>query len=184
MRPLGGAAERLPGNQLRQSAVKENMRRSILVARLVATLVLAGCGDVNGPTDAEARPSGSITVLGGLVVTITLASTTVETGAELANTMTYENPTAAEIAVHDCRLWVGASAIAATGDPAPDLWLQPVVDCGGTMVVEPGGAWTGPGPTFLARTKYGQPLKPGTYEAVYQLEDQMLRLPVIVTSRS
>jgi hypothetical protein len=169
------------------------VHRSFVVA-VIASVALVGCGTgepANGsmsrgtaspssPSHTDTDPSASFEVFGGLTVSVELESAEVVSGSELMTTMSYENHSATEVTTIDCELSEGASAVVERDDTEPDLWLRPLVDCDGDYAIVPGDGGDGVGPTLLARTKDGQLLRPGPYDFAFELDGQMMRIPIVV----
>jgi hypothetical protein len=72
------------------------------------------------------------------------------------------------------------------GDPDAELWLQPVVDCGGPFKMRDGFLERSSGPTFPARTQQGESLEAGSYIASLAIEgySDRLEVPIEVADRS
>ncbi|HEV3471915.1 MAG TPA: hypothetical protein VG408_01740 [Actinomycetota bacterium] len=83
----------------------------------------------------------------------------------------------------ECVIGSGRYALVPVDDPDAELWLEPVVDCGQAFRMPDGFIDRSGGPTFPARTKYGDPLPPGDYLATLKIEgySKPLQEPVEVT---
>jgi hypothetical protein len=133
-------------------------------------------------TPASAAPAGS-QLFDPLDITLIFETSEVPSGGELASTMTIANHSGHEIVDPDCRRGSAAYGVVPADDPNAELSLRSTADCGGPFAMPDGFEATYAGPTFLATTSTGEPLPPGDYLAVYDLEDRSepLRYPITVT---
>jgi hypothetical protein len=128
-------------------------------------------------------PGGELSfALDGLDVRLDLGDS-VASGGELRSQLIVENPSGHDIVERGCQLGTGRYALVPVDDPDAELWIQPEVDCGGDWVIPDGFADTYDGPTFPATTRFGDPLPPGDYLAVVEIDGLRERLsyPVRVT---
>lgn len=70
----------------------------------------------------------------------------------------------------------GRYALVPADDPDAELWLRPLTDCGGPHSMPPGFREESDGREFPAHTKSGEPLAPGEYLAVLEIEGLSQRL--------
>jgi hypothetical protein len=119
-------------------------------------------------------------VLGGLSVKL-LVPSSIETGGEVSTTMHVENRSGSPVTDPGCRLSNTRHALISVDQPDAKLWIVTTTDCGGPFTYEPGVIDDFGGPTFPAATKYGDPLPPGDYLAVWEVDGQRLQYPVEVT---
>lgn len=116
----------------------------------------------------------------GLRFSIELESDTVRAGAELEGTVVIENRTGEEVVDPSCWLYASSSAIVPPDDPGAELWGQVVVDCAGPNRIEPGETVRDT-ISFVAATKFGDPLPPGDYVAAVEYRGLSRRLEAAVT---
>lgn len=111
-----------------------------------------------------------------------LASDHVPSGETLASQLVVENPSDQAVVDADCSIGGGRYAIVPADDPEADVWVQVTVDCGGPYRMRPGFREESSGPDFPALTRYGDPLPPGEYLAVLEIQglSQRLEYPVTV----
>lgn len=117
-----------------------------------------------------------------LDLALRLDSSTVASGAEIAGELIVVNRSGDEVVDPGCWLAASRSALVPADDPGAELWRQVVVDCGGPNTIHPGDRQTDV-LTFVAATKYGDPLPPGDYVAAveYRGLSRRLEVPVEVT---
>lgn len=116
------------------------------------------------------------------MISVELASVHVTSGETLASSLVVENPSAKTVIDPDCSIGGGRYALVPVDDPDAEVWVQVTVDCGGPNRMEPGYREESSGPDFPAHTKYGDPLPPGEYLAVLEVQglSQRLEYPVTV----
>jgi hypothetical protein len=117
-----------------------------------------------------------------LAISVVLRSDQVPSGETLESRLIVENPSDTTVIDPDCSIGGGRYAIVPVDDPDADVWVQIVVDCGGPYSMKPGYREESSGPDFPAHTKYGDPLPPGEYLAVLEIQglSQRLEYPVTV----
>lgn len=171
--------------------------QTLSVVVVLAVLLLASCSD-GGEDVVAGEPSGSTeapatsttdstiktsvrqpetTIFDGLTIWLTVPPT-VRSGETLDVTLHAENRTESPVTDPGCQLVGTGSALIPDDEPDAELWLVSVVDCGGPYVYEPGMVDESTGPTFIAATKYGDPLPPGDYLAAWEVDGQRLEYPV------
>ena len=142
------------------------MRLIVIAVLVVAT---AACGDGEEPL----RPSNDatsevhqVTTESGLTLQLELSATSVVAGAPLSGTLHIDNDTDSAIIDPQCDLVRSRHALIRSGDTEPSggLWNAADHDCGG-ITYEPGEKGSLP-LTFGTNAADGEPLRPGTYEAV------------------
>ncbi len=135
---------------------------------VLGLVLFTACGG-GGATDAASEPPTTTTVFfDGLSLELTFRAGEVESGTELHSTLRIENRSGHDIMVPDCNVAGARYALVPVDEPDAELWLQPVIDCGGPFVYEDGYGEEFDGPTFPAATKFGEPLPPGEYFAVLE----------------
>ncbi len=120
-------------------------------------------------------------VFGGLSVELVVPSA-VESGAEVPTRLRVANRSDGPLTDPGCALSSGRYALIPVDDVSAELWVQPVVDCGGPYTYEVGAAEEYDGPGFIAASKLGEPLPPGRYLAAWEVNDQRLEYPITVTA--
>ena len=139
---------------------------------LCLMLILPAC---QGPADPRpvTRTDGRFDEL---TITLRLEAPSVSSGGEVASTLSVRNDSGKTIVDPTCLIPSGRYALVPEDDPEAELWLQPVVDCGGDFKMPDGffDRYTGPG--FPARTMHGDPLPPGEYLASLEIEGYSQRL--------
>jgi hypothetical protein len=158
-------------------------------ALLAATLLLGGCATpasapsatVEGLAAPSAEPQPAKR-FDDLDIALELDSTTVAAGAELEGEVVVENRSGHKVVDPGCWLAASGSAVVPPDDPEAELWLQVVVDCAGPNTIHPGDEQRD-AITFIAATKYGDPLPPGDYVAAveYRGLSRRLEVPIEVT---
>ena len=158
-------------------------------AFVAAAILLGGCASPASAPSATQEPLEIASAepqspkrFDDLTVTLELESTTVETGARFEGEVLFENRSGRDVVDPGCWLSASSAGVVPPGDPDAELWLQVVLDCGG-----PGTIYAGDEQrdvvTFVAATKYGDPLPPGDYVAAveYRGLSRRLEVPVVVT---
>lgn len=159
------------------------MRLIVIAALVVAT---AACGDGEGPLRSDEATSEvhQVTTEGGLTVQLELSTTSVVAGALLSATLHIDNDTDSAIVDPECDLIRSRHALIRPGDTEPSggLWNAADHDCGG-ITYESGEDRSLP-LLFGTNASDGEPLGPGTYEAVVDVPGttQDLAASVEVTS--
>lgn len=162
------------------------------VLRMVTVLgltVLAACGsDEPGSAPAGSSPAplaeaaddddddDEVGDLDGLAVQLEFEEATVASGGELLSRLVVENGSADVVVDRGCRLGTGAYALIPANDPGAEAWVRPIADCGGNFVMAPGFVNRYDGPRFEAVTRFGEPLPPGDYLAVLEIDGLSERL--------
>ena len=136
------------------------------------TTTEAAAGQADVPAEAE--------VFGGLSVSL-LVPPSIQTGGELDTTMHVENRSGSPVTDPGCQLSNTRHALIPVDQPDAELWTVTMTDCGGPFAYEPGVVDDFTGPTFQAAAKNGDPLPPGDYLAVWEVDGQRLEYPVEVT---
>jgi hypothetical protein len=80
-----------------------------------------------------------------------------------------------------CVISEGRYALVPADDLDAELWVRPMTDCSGPHAMPPGFRGESRGPDFPAHTKFGEPLPPGEYLAVLEIEGLSQRLSYPVT---
>lgn len=169
------------------------MKRAAVCA-LGALLILAGCG--GAPRDegsaipqatkvstASSGPKGD-QPFDRLTIELELESNHVESGGEIRSTLSVKNESERPVTDPGCLIYAFSFAMLPADDPGGDLWQQVIVDCEGPSTMGPGFSDKFQGPTFQARSKFGDPLPPEEYLATLALEKRSGRfsIPVTITS--
>lgn len=148
-------------------------------------LLLVACGGAQGSARDSSERAGGATArrFDALTLSLKLEKTSVPSGGEIESELVIQNRSGKRITDPGCLLGAGRYALVPVDDPAAELWLVPVVDCQGPFVMGDGFSESYSGPTFLAATKFGDPLPPGRYIASLEIEGRSDRLeqPVDVT---
>lgn len=154
-----------------------------------AAILLGGCAAPASAPSATVEPLELATPeprsekrFDDLTLTLELESPTVETGARFEGQVSVENRSGREVVDPGCWLAASSAGVVPPDDPDAELWLHVVVDCGGRHSIHPGDEQRDT-ITFVAATKYGDPLPPGDYVAAveYRGFSQRLEVPVVVT---
>lgn len=169
-------------------------RRTHVTSSLLAVAVLAlsvGCGQdatrvakgvnlAGGPTNPEStsRPPGRFDALS---ISIRLGSRQVSSGSTLRVRLVVVNGSRRTVVDPSCDIAEGRYALVPADEPDAELWVRPLTDCGGPHSMPPGFREESDGPDFPARTKFGEPLPPGEYLAVLEIEGLSQRLSYPVT---
>lgn len=160
--------------------------RSVLVGASLAMLT-AACAQAT-PEPLSARTGEGAVIerstpqrFDPLVITVVLRSDHVASGGVLRSLKIVENPSDTTVTDPSCDIGAGRYALVPVSEPDAELWVQPVVDCSGAYKMEPGFRGESSGPEFPAHTKYGDPLPPGEYLAVLEIEGLSERLEYPVT---
>ena len=157
-----------------------------LVALAVSLAMPIACGGEAEPTTSpttDVTQSAAPQRFDELDLRLELTSSEVASGGELATTLIVENRSGHELTDSGCQIGAGRYALIPVDERSAELWLVPEVDCSGPFVMADGFAERSDGPTFLARTKFGESLPPGDYIAALQIEGRSDRLeyPVQIT---
>jgi hypothetical protein len=169
-------------------ATTERRARGVLAAACVV-MVTASCGQPTpAPVSSAPRrgPESSTSTEPGrfdaLAISVVPAADHVRSGETLGSRLIVENPSDRTVVDPDCSIGGGRYAIVPVDDPEADVWVQVTVDCGGRYRMRPGYREVSSGPDFPAHTKYGDPLPPGEYLAVVEIQglSQRLEYPVTV----
>lgn len=169
-------------------ATTRRRARGALVVACVAMLT-ASCGQATREPVSSGTRGGSEQSIAtksqrfdALAISVVLASDHVQSGETLGSRLVVENPSDKTVIDTDCSIGGGRYAIVPVDDPDADVWVQVTVDCGGPYRMKPGHREESSGPDFPAHTKYGDPLPPGEYLAVLEIQglSQRLEYPVTV----
>lgn len=170
----------------------------VLAATVPALLSASGCSadeekPSRGIAESKAQPSvapqaeSSAAPTTGrfdpLSISLRLASTSVQQGKTLRSRAFIENNSTKVVVDPGCVIAEGRYALVPVDQPDAELWVRPMTDCLGPHRMPPGYREEYDGPTFFARTMYGDPLPPGDYLAVLDIRGLSHRLeyPVTVT---
>lgn len=154
-----------------------------------AAILLGGCAAPASAPSATVEPLEIVTPesrsekrFDDLTLTLELESTTVETGARFEGEVLVRNRSGHELVDPGCWLTASSAGVVPPDDPDAELWLHVVVDCEGPQTIYAGDEQRNT-ITFVAATKYGDPLPPGDYVAAveYRGFSQRLEVPVVVT---
>lgn len=159
-------------------------------ALVTVAILLGGCAAPASPPSATVEPLEIVPSaepqserrFDDLTLTLELESTTVESGSEFTGKVSAQNRSGHEVVDPGCWLAASSAGVVPPDDPDAELWLQVVVDCGGANTMYPGDEqWHEI--TFVAATKYGDPLPAGDYVAAveYRGLSRRLEAPVVVT---
>jgi len=154
---------------------------------LVGLAVSAACGSTSASSATPERDAEPISEpvpsdFDGLTIRLEFDQTTVASGEVLDSTLVVENPTTEVVTDTDCRLGAGGGhALVPADDPDAEAWQGGVADCGGHFDMPPGFADRWHGPDFIAANKFGDPLPPGEYLAVLDIDGRSTRLSYPVT---
>jgi hypothetical protein len=160
---------------------------------VISLLLLTACGAEarpapvsGGPTTATSSPPEKKATAGrfdGLTIHLELEASSVSSGREVGSSLTVRNGSGELVVDPKCLLGSGRYALVPIEEPGAELWLQPVVDCGARLKMPDGFTDRYSGPTFPARTQYGDPLPPGDYVATLEIEGypELLGQPIEVT---
>lgn len=162
-----------------------------MFTRVAAALLMMGaaCASpvVEPSASVEELPLPSDDPGGGrrfddLTMRLELESTTVESGAEFTGRLIVENRSGRNVVDPGCWLTASSAGVVPPDDPDAELWLQVVVDCAGPHTIRPGEDQEHV-LTFVAATKYGDPLPPGDYVVAveYRGLSRRIEVPVRVT---
>ena len=165
----------------------------MFIRLLVVSLLLTACGAEagpapvsTGPTTATSSPTEKEATSGrfdGLTIHLELEASSVPSGRQVGSSLTVRNDSGELIVDPRCLLNSGRYALVPIEEPDAELWLQPVMDCGVRLRMPDGFTDRYSGPTFPARTQYGDPLPPGEYVASLEIEGYPERLeqPIEIT---
>jgi hypothetical protein len=152
------------------------------VVMLTASCGQATPGPVSSGPGGGSEPSTSTSRrFDALAISVVLASDHVGSGETLGSRLIVENPSDETVVDADCSIGGGRYAIVPVDGPEADVWVQVTVDCGGPHRMKPGYREDSSGPDFPAHTKYGDPLPPGEYLAVLEIQGLSHRLEYPVT---
>lgn len=154
-----------------------------------ALLLAPACGGdapgASGPGVAVSQTeTGDPQRFDDLTIELRLESTEVEAGGQIESEVLIRNDSDRPVTDPGCLLYAPRFALVPEDDPDAELWGAIVVDCSGPATMHPGEDERASGPTFRAADKYGEPLPPGDYLAVMDLERrrQDIVVPVTVTA--
>jgi len=119
-----------------------------------------------------------------LKLDLILESDEVASGGKIGSQLSVRNDSARQTIVDPaCHLSAWTFGLVPAGQPDAGVWQQIVTDCEGSFEMEPGFSRTGTTFDFFARTRTGEPLQPGEYYAVVEIQGRSERLvePVTVT---
>ena len=157
----------------------------IVIASLALTIGVACGGVSSGPSSGRSEPGAAASptpsdtgpqAFDGLTITLHLSSTEVESGGEIQSEVVIKNKTERPVTDPGCLFHSPRFALVPEDDPESELWGAIIVDCAGPSVLHPGESERSSGPTFRAADKYGEPLPPGDYLAVMDLEERTERV--------
>ncbi len=139
---------------------------------LLPLALFAACGDDRpaGQVVEAEKAIATIPSASGLELALAFGTTEVTTGEELPSRLTVRNASGHDITDPACIIGSGRYALVPAEEPDAELWLQPIVECNGPFVYTDGFVAEYDGPTFPARTMYGEPLSPGDYIAVLETD--------------
>ena len=166
-----------------------NFRLVALLVAISPASLTAACGDATEPraSGGDATSTRSAVMSEGerfdpLAISLTLHSNRVASGKTLRSRLAVANPSAHSVTDPRCLIATGRYALVPLHNSNAELWEQPISDCGGPHEMEPGFRDESDGPSFLAHTKYGDPLPVGKYLAVLEIQglSQRLEYPVTV----
>lgn len=168
------------------AATRRRTRGALLVAWIAivtasfvhATREPAVSGPLGG---SEQSPATTSHRFDALAISVVLASDHVHSGDTLGSRLVVQNPSDKTVVDKDCSIVAGRYAIVPVDDPQADVWVQITVDCGGPYRMKPGFREESSGPDFPAHTKHGEPLPPGDYLAVLEIDGLSHRLDYPVT---
>lgn len=123
----------------------------------------------------------TVEVFGGLSVELQVPPS-VRSGGELMATLHVENRSGGPVTDPACQLREAAAAIVPVNDPEAELWMVTQTECNGPFTYEEGAVDDVTWLTFKASTKFGDPLRPGNYFAVLEVDGQRLSRPIQITS--
>jgi hypothetical protein len=163
------------------------MKTSIVALSVLATLVACE-PDTSEPIRPRPQATHSPTQaaspqpLDRLSIEFVLGSDTVVTGGSLKTFLDVENNTNMTIVDRACWLGAGRFGLIPVDDPGADLWQSVTVDCGGPFRMKPGFIDRFSRPQIQATNMTGDPLPPGEYLAVLEIEGYSERLvqPVVI----
>ena len=118
-----------------------------------------------------------------LYMELELRSGSVPVGGKVGSLLHVRNDSGETVVDPACRLSAWRFGLVPADDPSGEIWQAVVVDCGDEFRMEPGFEDTFDGHDFSATTPTGEPLPPGEYLAVLEIEGRSERLtaPVTVT---
>jgi hypothetical protein len=118
-----------------------------------------------------------------LDIRLELKASSVRAGDQVGSFLTVRNRSGGTVTDPRCLLASGRYALVPVDDPEAELWQQIVVDCGGPFKMSSGFSDRWAGPSFLARTKFGEALPPGDYIATLEIKGYSQRLaePIEIT---
>lgn len=154
---------------------------------LLAAIVFTGCASpAVSPRGAASsspseEPSGNKR-FDALELALEAGSEPVQTGSTFEVDLVVSNESEEKVVDPGCWLAATRSALVPPDDAEAELWHHVVVDCGGPYTIWPGDEERH-SVTFVAASKYGDPLPPGDYVAAVELRGLSRRLetPVTVT---
>ena len=168
--------------------------RTHVTSSLIAVTVLAlsvGCGQeatrvskgvnlAGGPTNVEEgdEPPGRFDALS---FSLRLDSRHLTSGSTVRGRLLVANDSRHTVVDPSCDIAEGRYALVPADEPDAELWLRPLTDCGGPHPMAPGFREESDGREFPAHTKFGEPLPPGEYLAVLEIEGLSERLSYPVT---
>jgi len=168
--------------------------RTHVTSSLIAVAVLAlsvGCGHeaprvgkgvnlAGGPANVE-NAGQSPGRFDALSISIRLDSRHISSGRTLGGRLVVVNDSRRTVVDPSCVIAEGRYALVPADDPDAELWVRPMTDCAGPHPMPPGFREESRGPDFPAHTKFGEPLPPGEYLAVLEIEGLSHRLSYPVT---
>ena len=135
------------------------------------------------PVGSQPAPDVGTQPFDGLDIDLDFPTVEVPSGGELTSRMRVANNSGRTVVDPSCLIGSARYALVPVDEPDPDLWLRPVVDCGGPYPMPDGYEDSHDGPAFPATDRFGEPLVPGRYLAVVAIDGRTepLRYPVTVT---
>ena len=193
------AVEPTTATARRMGMPNHRMQHPLILAACSALLTSSACSAHGSETEntttappttqssvasrAESAATPAVGRFDSLFISLRLRSTTVQQGKTLRSRFIIENNSPDSVVDPACVIAEGRYALVPVDQPDSELWVRPLTDCVGPFRMPPGYRDEHDGPNFFARNKYGEPLPPGEYLAVLDIEGLSKRLeyPVTVT---
>jgi len=149
------------------------------LALACALVALTGCAGEVEVTGVQTRTKAER--LDALSMTLEVGADRIAAGESVRSRLVVRNPSATTVTDADCAIGSGRYALVPVDDPAAAVWSQPTVDCGGPFAMPSGFGDDRAGPEFTAQGGYSEPLPPGEYLAVLEIDGFSERLVRTVT---